>query len=89
MHWWERFRYSIAEADGFGWVAALNTWEDLATEPVGAEREADVRAEVRDSIRILGAKGGYILGPCHNIQPITPPDLIVAMYEEAYEVGWR
>ena len=51
--------------------------------------EADVRAEVRDNIRVLGAKGGYILGPCHNIQPITPPDLIVAMYEEAYEVGWR
>ena len=51
--------------------------------------EEDVRREVRDNIRILGAKGGYILGPCHNIQPITPPELIVALYEEAYEVGWR
>ncbi len=51
--------------------------------------EEDVRAEVRDNIRILGEKGGYILGPCHNIQPITDPALIVAMYEEAYEAGWR
>lgn len=51
--------------------------------------EADVRREVRENIEILGSKGCYILGPCHNIQPITPPELIVAMYEEAYEVGWR
>jgi uroporphyrinogen decarboxylase len=50
--------------------------------------EADVRQEVRDNIRILGAGGGYILGPCHNIQPVTPPQNIVAMYDTAYECGW-
>ena len=33
---------------------------------------AEVRQEVRDNLRILGAGGGYILAPCHNIQPITP-----------------
>jgi uroporphyrinogen decarboxylase len=49
----------------------------------------DCRQEVRDNFRILGAKGGYILGPCHNIQPITPPENVVAMYETAYEEGWR
>jgi len=34
--------------------------------------EEDVRQEVRDNLRILGRGGGYILAPCHNIQPITP-----------------
>jgi uroporphyrinogen decarboxylase len=42
----------------------------------------DVRAEVRDNIRILGAGGGYILAPCHNVQVITPVENVVAMYEE-------
>jgi len=32
----------------------------------------DVRAEVRENIGCLGPDG-YILAPCHNIQPITPP----------------
>lgn len=48
----------------------------------------DVCQEVRDNLRILGANGGYILGPCHNIQPITPPENIVAMYDTAYAEGW-
>ena len=42
-----------------------------------------VRTEVRDNIRLLGASGGYILAPCHNIQPITPVDNVIAMYEAA------
>ncbi|MEA3403483.1 MAG: uroporphyrinogen decarboxylase family protein [Armatimonadota bacterium] len=49
----------------------------------------DVRQEVRDNFRILGAGGGYILGPCHNIQPITPPENVLALYETAYEEGWQ
>jgi len=48
----------------------------------------DVRREVIDNIRILGDGGGYILAPCHNIQPITPPENIVAMYETGYCEGW-
>jgi len=48
----------------------------------------EVRQEVRDNIRILGAGGGYILGPCHNIQVVGPPENIVAMYETGYEEGW-
>jgi uroporphyrinogen decarboxylase len=47
----------------------------------------DVRREVLDNIRILGAGGGYILAPCHNIQPNTPPANVVAMYETGYAVG--
>lgn len=49
----------------------------------------DVRQEVLDNYRILGEGGGYILCPCHNIQPVTPPENIVALYETGYEEGWR
>jgi len=56
------------------------------TLPFGSPEE--VRQEVRDNLRILGAGGGYILAPCHNIQPITPPENVLAMYEEGYAAGW-
>jgi uroporphyrinogen decarboxylase len=48
----------------------------------------DVRREVLDNLRILGAGGGYILAPCHNIQPLTPPENVVAMYETSRRNGW-
>ena len=48
----------------------------------------EVRQEVLDNLRILGAGGGYILAPCHNIQAVTPPENIVAMYEAGYAHGW-
>jgi len=47
----------------------------------------DVRQEVIDNLRILGAGGGYILAPCHNIQPITPTENILALYETAAREG--
>lgn len=49
---------------------------------------ADVRREVLDNLRILGEGGGYILAPCHNIQPLTPVENVVAMYETGLENGW-
>ncbi len=61
--------------------------ENQFTVPFGTPE--DCRQEVRDNFRILGAGGGYILGPCHNIQPITPPENVGALYETAYEEGWR
>jgi uroporphyrinogen decarboxylase len=48
----------------------------------------EVRREVLENIRILGDGGGYILGPCHNLQAISPPENIVAMYETGYHYGW-
>ncbi len=42
---------------------------------------ADVRAEVKYNLDVLGKNGGYILAPCHNIQPISPMENIIAMYE--------
>ncbi len=47
----------------------------------------EVRNEVADNLRILGAGGGYILAPCHNIQAVSPPENIVAMYETGYALG--
>lgn len=49
----------------------------------------EVRQEVDDNLRILGEGGGYILAPCHNIQAVSPPENIVAMYETCYQHGWR
>lgn len=49
---------------------------------------AEVRREVADNLAILGAGGGYILAPCHNIKAVSPPENIVAMYETCYELGW-
>ena len=57
------------------------------TLPFGSVEE--VRQEVADNIRLLGAGGGYILAPCHNIQPVSPPENIVAMYETALVLGWQ
>ena len=43
----------------------------------------DVRREVEELISVLGAGGGYILGPSHAIQAGTPPENIVAMFDTA------
>jgi len=56
--------------------------------PFGTPKE--VRAEVRHCIDALASdKTGYILAPCHNIQPITPVENIIAMYDEAWKYGSR
>ncbi len=47
----------------------------------------EVRAEVRDNIEMMGQGGGYILAPCHNIQAVSPPENVVAMYEAGWEYG--
>lgn len=48
----------------------------------------DVRAEVLENLQVLGAGGGYILAPCHNVQAVSPPENIVAMYATCYDAGW-
>lgn len=50
---------------------------------------ADVRREVEENLRLLGARHGYVLGPCHNLQSVSPPENVVAMYDAGYELGWR
>jgi uroporphyrinogen decarboxylase len=56
------------------------------TLPFGTSQ--DVRNEVVENLEILGRAGGYILAPCHNIQPITPIENIITLYETGFEEGW-
>jgi len=56
------------------------------TLPFGTVEE--VKKEVMENIQILGKNGGYILAPCHNIQAVSPPENILALYETGYEHGW-
>ncbi|MDX9974609.1 MAG: uroporphyrinogen decarboxylase family protein [FCB group bacterium] len=49
----------------------------------------DVRNEVIDNLAILGEGGGYILGPCHNIQAVTAPEKVIALYETGHAEGWQ
>lgn len=67
-------------------VAFHGAMDNQYTLPFGSEE--DVKKEVLDNLEILGADGKYILAPCHNIQPITPVENIIAMYETGYEFGW-
>jgi uroporphyrinogen decarboxylase len=60
--------------------------DNQVTLPFGSV--ADVRSEVLDNLTLLGRGGGYILAPCHNVQALTPPENVVAMYETCYENGW-
>jgi len=60
--------------------------DNQLTLPFGAPE--DVRAEVRRLTDTLWSdRTGFILGPCHNLQPITPLENILAMYDEAHKVA--
>ncbi len=48
----------------------------------------DVQAEVRRLIATLASdRTGFIIGPCHNLQPVTPVENIITLYEAAREYG--
>ena len=49
----------------------------------------DVTAEVRERVRVIGENGGYILASSHHIQPDTPIENVVAMYDvsQRYRTG--
>ncbi len=46
----------------------------------------DVHKEVATNIKILGKHGRYICAPCHNLQPATPIENILALYNS--ERSW-
>jgi uroporphyrinogen decarboxylase len=60
----------------------MDNQRTLAFDSVG-----EVEQEVRHNLEVLGKNGGYILAPCHNIQAVSPPENIVAMYKAGYELG--
>ena len=77
---------SSVRADDLGAVPLKALMERHPSVDFGAVD--DVREEVHENYRTLGAGGGYILCPCHNIQAVTPPENIVALYETGYAEGW-
>lgn len=66
-------------------IVFYGAMDNQYTLPFGSVEE--VRKEVLENIKILGAGGGYVLAPCHNIQVITPPENVIAMYRAGYEYG--
>lgn len=68
--------------DKIGFHGAVDNQQTL---PFGTPQ--DVRNEVRENVEIFGRTRGHIIAPCHNIQPITPTENIVALYEAAQEYG--
>ena len=51
----------------------------MRTLPTGTTEQ--VAAEVRERVEVLGAGGGYVLASSHHIQPDTPTENVVAMYD--------
>jgi len=64
------------------WGGGVDTQKTL---PFGAPDE--VRAEVRERLRIFGRGGGYVFNPIHNVQARTPVENVLAMFEAWREYG--
>jgi len=47
---------------------------------------AKIKETVKSKMQILGKNGGYILAPAHNIQPDTPLENIIALFDAVKDV---
>ena len=72
-----RFRFSKRNVD-LTRYGGINTQTTL---PHGTPEQ--VRAEVRDRVRVLGKGGGYICSSGHAILPDVPFENVLAMIDEA------
>jgi uroporphyrinogen decarboxylase len=66
----------------------LTFWGAIDTQhvlPKGSVQ--DVKQEVERRITDLGANGGYVVAPVHNIQGDVPAENVVAMYQSARQFG--
>lgn len=64
------------------WGAGVDTQHTL---PTGSP--ADVRAQVRERINTFGPGGGFVFNTIHNVQPQTPIENVLAMYETVRDYG--
>lgn len=71
-------------ADFGGKVIFHGAMDNQQTMPFGSVD--DVRKEVLENIEIFG-KTKWVCAPCHNLQPNTPTENILAMYEMIHENG--
>jgi hypothetical protein len=58
------------------WGAGADSQQVL---PFGTPDE--VRAQVRENLRILAPGGGFVVSTVHNVQPQTPVENLLALYE--------
>ncbi len=73
-------------ADDFGkQVIFHGAIDNQYTLAFGSEQE--IREEVFENVRVLGAYNGYLPGPCHNIQVTSSPQNMVAMYRAISEAS--
>ena len=64
------------------WGGGVDTQRTL---PFGTPEE--VRAEVRERIRVFGPGGGFVFNTIHNVQPQTPVENVLAVYETVRRYG--
>lgn len=64
------------------WGGGVDTQRTL---PFGMPDQ--VRAEVRERIRVFGPGGGFVFNTIHNVQPQTPIENVLAVYETVREFG--
>jgi len=77
----EKLKKEFGEQLAF-WGGGADTQRVLPfVEPEG------ITDHVEKLVRIFAPKGGYVFAPIHNIQPSTPPENIVAMFNTAYKHG--
>jgi len=64
------------------WGGGVDTQKTL---PFGTVDE--VRAEVAERVRIFGPGGGFVFNTIHNVQPLSPPENVLAVYKTVREAG--
>lgn len=64
------------------WGGGVDTQKTL---PFG--RPDDVRREVRERLRIFAPGGGFVFNTTHNVQPLSPVENVLALYETVREYG--
>ena len=64
------------------WGGGVDTQKTL---PFGTA--ADVRREVRERLRIFAPGGGFIFNTIHNVQPLSPVENVLALYETVRDYG--
>jgi hypothetical protein len=64
------------------WGGGVDTQHTL---PFGTPEQ--VRDEVRERIKAFGPGGGFVFNTIHNVQPNTPTENVLALYETQREYG--